>query len=837
MECGLVEKMIPMKTSLTVLNRAFRAIAAVCVIGVAGNVFAGNGKWTLTGWNNLGMHCMDDDYSVFSILPPFNTINAQLIDPQGKRVTNPAGITVTYRAVSDPLGSVNRSSIGKTNFWRYAFPLFGVNLALDQGLAGKNMPGPSNIVQPMDWDSRFKMFTATGIPLTPVDDNRMQNTYPMMRIIARGPLGNGLATVDVVLPGSSEMDCRGCHASGSNRAAQPKAGWVRDPNTRRDHRLNILRLHDEKNLANLSYQSALAQNGYLASGPYDTVVINHTPILCAQCHASEALGTNGYIGVSSLTRALHFHHALVIDPKTGLRLNASANRTSCYQCHPGSTTKCLRGAMGSAVAPDGSMQMQCQSCHGRMADVGSGTRTGWLDEPNCQSCHTGTATANNGQIVYTSVFDFGSHMRVPVNRTFATTPNTPEVGKSLYRFSNGHGGMQCEACHGSTHAEFPAATRNDNIYSAELQGHKGSIAECTACHATMPNTVNGGPHGLHPIGQNWVSQHQGVVDSAGAQACQSCHGTDYRGTRLSRAQGNRQLWTEDSGWKTFWRGQTIGCYDCHNGPNGGRNMHPIGQSWVNQHPGIVKNGGSQSCQSCHGADYRGTYRSRAAANRAFTIDDGGTKSFAAGQTIGCYDCHNGPGGGDDGSRTARRAPLVTGSSLVVVKDQPRSVNLMASVNGRLGFRIVSQPEHGTVALQDRVATYFPEAGFTGADSFTFAASDEIVGSNLARIGVRVVGAVDGVPDFTPPMLGTINPPNRAPVSQREFSVNGTASDNRGIALVEYRVGLGPWLAASGTLQWTATIEPSSIDRLTLSFRATDLAGNISRTFQREYFPQ
>lgn len=33
----------------------------------------------ILGWNNLGMHCMDSDYSVFSILPPYNTIESQLI--------------------------------------------------------------------------------------------------------------------------------------------------------------------------------------------------------------------------------------------------------------------------------------------------------------------------------------------------------------------------------------------------------------------------------------------------------------------------------------------------------------------------------------------------------------------------------------------------------------------------------------------------------------------------------------------------------------------------------------------------------------------------------------
>ena len=32
------------------------------------------------------MHCMDADFSVFSILPPYNTIQAQVIDPAGHLV-------------------------------------------------------------------------------------------------------------------------------------------------------------------------------------------------------------------------------------------------------------------------------------------------------------------------------------------------------------------------------------------------------------------------------------------------------------------------------------------------------------------------------------------------------------------------------------------------------------------------------------------------------------------------------------------------------------------------------------------------------------------------------
>jgi len=250
----------------------------------------------------------------------------------------------------------------------------------------------------------------------------------------------------------------------------------------------------------------------------------------------------------------------------GITLDNSANRAACYRCHPGSTTKCLRGAMGSAVAADGSMEMQCQSCHGNMSTVGSINRVGWFMEPNCQSCHTGPATHNNGQIRYASAF-VGSTPRVPVDSLFATSTNTPAPGLSLFRFSQGHGGLQCEACHGSTHAEFPSSHDNDNLRDIQLQGHAGVMIECTACHVTMPSTVIGGPHGMHPVGQTWVNQHGDLIEggSATRAQCQACHGLDYRGTVLSRAQADRQLVGVLS--VQLFRGAQVGCYTCHNGPN------------------------------------------------------------------------------------------------------------------------------------------------------------------------------------------------------------------------------------------------------------------------------
>jgi nitrate/TMAO reductase-like tetraheme cytochrome c subunit len=66
---------------------------------------------------------------------------------------------------------------------------------------------------------------------------------------------------------------------------------------------------------------------------------------------------------------------------------------------------------------------------------------------------------------------------------------------------------------------------------------------------------------MHPVGSAWVSGHENVAQGNQA-SCQPCHGTDYRGTVLSRTFAARSL-----AGKAFAAGAQVGCYDCHNGPN------------------------------------------------------------------------------------------------------------------------------------------------------------------------------------------------------------------------------------------------------------------------------
>jgi hypothetical protein len=323
------------------------------------------------------------------------------------------------------------------------------------------------------------------------------------------------------------------------------------------------------------------------------------PVLCAGCHYSAALDLAGtgpsgaQVGKATMSSAMHAYHASRMLTANGVPYPdgwvaqggtpPSPATQSCYLCHPGKNTQCLRGAMTNAVT--------CQNCHGGMSAVGGTTnlaaggsidgandgkaRRPWTDLPRCQSCHTGDANghvtladaslmATDGirTLIAFDSSDAAASPRKAANSRFAENAN------ALYRFSRGHGGVACEGCHNSTHAIWPNPTdaHNDNVAAQQVQGHAGTITECTACHGagTLALALNG-PHGMHVVADSrWRSGGHGSVAKQGRQACAACHGADFRGSVLSQTAAQRN-W----GSRTVAKGTTVGCYDCHNGPNGG----------------------------------------------------------------------------------------------------------------------------------------------------------------------------------------------------------------------------------------------------------------------------
>jgi len=500
------------------------------------------GSYQVFGFNDLGMHCYDPDFSVFSILPLYNVLHAQVIQKGTiPEIVGPT-VNVTYKGMDDANGSINTTSIGKTNFWDYVLALYGGNPPLDEGLMGAKMPGLINQPQPIYWTAEStNWFTAAGVPITSLDDNLNVNSYPLMNVQALDPANaKVLSALPVVVPISNEMACNVCHNTGNVAAVLPGVQWSTNTDPMIQFRENILLLHDFRNGTNLN---------------------KSRPVLCASCHYSPALdlGHTGPVGPQvmnkTMSAATHGYHA----SRTST-LPPSGN--ACYYCHPGEITQCARGAMATAG-------LSCLDCHGTMTAVGQATRRPWTDLPMCQSCHTGDAVNNyGGQIIRRSAYADS-----PDKATFivATNKRFAEQDNTLYRNSVGHHGVACESCHGSTHAEWPSQQANDNLAASMIQGHDGKITECTACHGSgLQLTPDGGPHGMHNVNsQAWVNGHHNFASN---QACGTCHGTTGAGTLISKAAATRTFSTEDRRKVTIPKNTQIGCGLCHeNVLAGGKN--------------------------------------------------------------------------------------------------------------------------------------------------------------------------------------------------------------------------------------------------------------------------
>lgn len=510
--------------------------------------------YALIAWSELGMHCIDGkDYSVFSVLPPYNIIHAQLVQKTEPPIIITTGVTITYQATADTKGSINSSSSGKTNFWNYVYTLFLANVPPETGLAGYKTQ--SRTPNKLTYNTKEGYWEAVGIPTVPYDDKKLFNPYPMAILTAKDSSGVVLATAKIVLSVSDEMSCKNCHASGKDKAAEPASGWVYDSDPLKDPKLNILKKHDDKWPIS-KYLTQLEAKGYTYQSSLYETAISGTAVLCSVCHSDNALSESGLSGINSLSRDMHNLHGPQVNPATGVTLDKTTNDlSSCYLCHPGPTTACKRGAMNKRT---------CASCHGNVSYVGSnGARNPWLIEPSCQMCH------NTGQR-YPTTFASNGQWRQTTDPTFATNPNAPIKGADLYRYSKGHGSVFCSGCHGSPHAEYPSLQANDNVYPTQLQGYVAKITECTTCHSSaLSPTANGGPHGVHIVGQAWVDTHPDYVDGHGPQSCAYCHGSDFKGRALSQAKVVRTFHVDDGGSKTFPANHQFSCYDCHNGPNGG----------------------------------------------------------------------------------------------------------------------------------------------------------------------------------------------------------------------------------------------------------------------------
>jgi hypothetical protein len=365
--------------------------------------------YVLLAWNDLGMHCINDDFQDMAILPPYNTLWAQVL-----KVGDPPQLVTTGIQVSYSFPN-NTYSVGKTNFWTYAQQLFSLTGPLPDniGLKGKGLSGTMDLTG--------DHFIAEGIPLTEYSDAALTTSapYQLAQITVKDAATQAiLAQQQVVAPVSSELHCDNCHSDTGDATVTGGITPTGKVAT------NILSLHDKLSLAK-----------YPAG--HTTPLMNRKPVLCAECHSDNALAAPGVAGVSSLSNAMHTRHSGLPD--------ITPDTNGCYNCHPGPSTKCLRDVMSQEYG------MTCVSCHGDIAHVATNP-TPWLNEPRCDTCHGKNA----------------------------------QQYKPLFRFSTGHGGLYCESCHDSTHAIATSRESNDALKFIALQGHTGTLQDCTVCHLTAP---------------------------------------------------------------------------------------------------------------------------------------------------------------------------------------------------------------------------------------------------------------------------------------------------------------------------------------------------------------
>ena len=367
-------------------------------------------EYIVIAWNDLGMHCSNKDFSNMAILPPYNNQFSHVI-LRGSESSLPtvmgqgSGVHVTYEVPGNTF-SGSPTVVSKTNFWQYATHLFGVTLPDNVGLTGLGLTGTMH--------DTVNYYEAIGIPVTPYQDNNLTTPDPyQLTLIKAWDAGNNLlAQTQNVIPVSNEISCvsSGCHSS----------------------EMSILNAHESVSGFNIA----------------------NKPILCANCHADNALGMPGSGGAPPFSQAIHQAHG---------------NKTNdCYKCHPGPITQCFRDTMHMGG-------MVCQDCHGSVSNVGNTIAAGrqpWLQEPSCgaTTCHGANFAENPGK---------------------------------LFKQSKGHGGLFCSTCHGSPHAIFTSENPRDNLQNITLQGYAGILKKCEVCHGYVPAAP--GPHGYNPVGIRPVS--------------------------------------------------------------------------------------------------------------------------------------------------------------------------------------------------------------------------------------------------------------------------------------------------------------------------------------------
>lgn len=410
------------------------------------------GDYVVFAWNDLGMHCLNPTYDSMVILPPYNTLWAQVVVRGNPPRVVTSGVKVDYRIVN------NTASYGKTDryggrfagFWDNAAQLFGVALARDTGL---NLASPA---QHLGLSGSMTVaadhFEANGVPVTPVDDQGVWNPYQVAELTVRANDGSVLAQTRATVPTSDEINCAKCHAQGG-------AGTVGIGGGGTDAFQNILAAHDRKH-----------------GGAYAPALVGRGPLLCSACHPSPALGGSSEANPGMyLSAAIHNAH--------------TGKGAACYDCHPGTETTCNRSRAHTAA--DG----HCTACHGDLAQVAGSIRTGgrvpWRSEPKCVTCHPNAQGVDTGVTLYRNALGHGGLYCAACHGTpHAMTPSlvAADNSQALQYQGKAYTLGSCKACHANSHGHGAGEF-------GEAHGGTGARrSACNICHTAVRGGTSAWPH-------------------------------------------------------------------------------------------------------------------------------------------------------------------------------------------------------------------------------------------------------------------------------------------------------------------------------------------------------
>jgi hypothetical protein len=453
------------------------------------------------GSNDLGMHCACPGSDYMLLLPPFNTLRAQVFERGGRSpvvLSDPSDIRVEYDVIEnyDDFNPYKEDDLSKSDIrtdsyyatWMSVMEDYGFgppedsNTGAIRGLAGKGLAGEMD-AQPEGW------WEAVGVPAFP-DYLNSSNQERIMVDPLGGPDRNPYLTAEIevyeqssgALLASTTANvpvsfggCCNCHLQlAADNGLEPRP----------DTSFGLMgQLHAED--APYFDQNAGADIGINFADPAVLDPNNDGvpgPVRCSVCHWDPAMGESsppgGYVNATtgvdlpisqySFSDVLHRWH---VENSAVLAYNQDL-ATDCYECHPSDQVMCYRGHHTNKTLTGGTDNVWCTDCHGDLHQrVAEGQLANpWSEStlPMCQNCHS--STGENGVLAHT----FG--------------------GSFLKSMSHKNDKILCSTCHGSPHALNPSTLAKDNQQNLALQGLANPIGKCSTCHTNKKDSYSKPAH-------------------------------------------------------------------------------------------------------------------------------------------------------------------------------------------------------------------------------------------------------------------------------------------------------------------------------------------------------